>query len=63
MMMTVRLWLTGYWETQQSLETRIRAAIELIESGLAMPPETPKRAKTPRATARSGSSGSRPRRS
>ena len=34
MLMTVRLWLTGYWPAGDSLEDRVNAAIDVIEGGL-----------------------------
>ncbi len=34
MLMTVRLWLTGYWGSSDSLERRMSAAIDILEGGL-----------------------------
>lgn len=37
MLMTVRLWLTGYWGTKDNLERRMSAAIDILENGLRAP--------------------------
>ncbi len=34
MLMTVRLWLTDYWGTSDSLKDRMLAAADLLEKGL-----------------------------